>query len=109
MNAFITGSHAYGTPGPESDIDLVVCLDGSTDDEHFLWDNSDNGGSCRFGKLNLITLSPEKFKAWKAVNDELIKRDHSVGREEAIAAFNAAGFGYSDYGQEPLCEHGTLP
>lgn len=27
MNAFITGSHAYGTPREDSDIDLVVLVE----------------------------------------------------------------------------------
>jgi len=95
MNAFITGSYAYGVPHKNSDIDLVVCLDGI--DEDTLWDHSESDKSCRFGKLNLILLSPDRFAEWKRVNDDLLSRGYDVGREEAVAAFQSAGFCAADY------------
>ena len=97
MNAFITGSYAYGVPHKDSDIDLVVCLDGI--DEDTLWDHSESDKSCRFGKLNLILLAPDRFAEWKRINDDLLSRGYDVGREEAVAAFQSAGFGVDDYGR----------
>ena len=99
MNAFITGSYAYGVPNKNSDIDLVVCLGAGTVDGETLWDHSESHNSCRFGKLNLILLAPDRFVEWKRVNDYLINLGYDVSREEAVAAFQSAGFGASDYGQ----------
>lgn len=99
MNAFITGSYAYGVPNKNSDIDLVVCLDAGTIDSETLWDHSESDKSCRFGKLNLILLTPDRFAEWKRVNDDLIDRGYDVSREEAVAAFQSAGFGVDDYGR----------
>jgi predicted nucleotidyltransferase len=97
MNAFITGSYAYGVPHKDSDIDLVVCLEGGTIDEETLWDHSESNKSCRFGKLNLILLAPDRFAEWKRINDDLLSRGYDVGREEAVAAFQSAGFCAADY------------
>lgn len=90
MNAFVTGSHAYGTPRPDSDIDLAVSLTPSE-----LWDLArqadSRSGSCdkvdslMFGRLNLICLSEPHFAAWKAATEELVAR-RTVSREEAIEA-----------------------
>lgn len=68
MNAFITGSHAYGTPRPDSDIDVVVLVDGVT--EYMIHKMSDVYDSkkqtpCVFGKLNLIFCTdPISFTCW---------------------------------------------
>ncbi len=99
FNAFITGSYAYGTPHEESDIDLVICMDGGTIDSENLWYLSESSNTCRFGKLNLIILAPDRFEDWKKVNDELMERGYDVPREEAVAAFQKAGFGTDDYGR----------
>jgi len=71
---FLTGSHRYGKPTAESDIDLVVLI---TDDqitlEHLVLksytakDNSPNsiGESIRYGKLNLIICTTdESYMQW---------------------------------------------
>ncbi len=87
MVPFLTGSHAYGTPTPESDIDVACIL--SAEDFAFLRDKAEkadgsNGDSLMFGKLNLIVLNGEKqYAAWKAGTDEL-KARKPVTREEAI-------------------------
>ena len=91
MNAFITGSHAYGTPKEDSDIDLAVLV--SEENASLLWAHGINeAGSIRFGKLNMVVFyNDENFYRWKKVNDALIKRE-PVTRDEAISAFQEAGF-----------------
>lgn len=93
---FITGSRAYGYPREDSDVDLVVGVSG--DDAMELWKHGSSGeASCRFGKLNLITFhldsstGPDRFKEWRRVHDSLVARK-PVTREEAVAAFQEAGF-----------------
>ncbi len=88
--SFITGSHAYGTPGPHSDVDLCVMVsdaDMQILDRHC---DADNGSmqTTRFGKLNLICLQPSHFEAWRAATNALIAR-RPVTRDEAIAAIKA--------------------
>lgn len=94
MKSFVTGSHAYGTPNENSDIDLVVLLEGS--DTFKLIEHADSNNGClngsggpddvslRFGKLNLIVLADEeKFHLWKAATDTLTAR-RPVTRQEAV-------------------------
>ncbi len=56
MNAFITGSHAYGEPTEKSDIDLVVLV--GEDDQSILAESDDNEGigSIHYSRLNLILV-----------------------------------------------------
>jgi hypothetical protein len=95
--AFITGSHAYGTPEPDSDIDLCVLVD--SDADRFLWGNAAEGhsGPLRFGKLNLVMFCvKERFTQWRDVTNKL-KARAPVTRDEAIEAFQEAGFSSKDY------------
>lgn len=101
--AFITGSHAYGVPRPDSDIDLVVMLStkdritlaqqcpGLTQEECENYaDPEDSGQSLRFGKLNLIIPpSQASFEAWRAATEALEAR-RPVAREDACDAIKAA-------------------
>lgn len=88
MQAFITGSRRYGTPGQDSDIDLVVRCDDDT--ANMLFDLSDQEGSCqtiRFGLLNLIVCTSDStFAKWKQGTEELAAKA-PVTREEAVATF----------------------
>lgn len=72
MTAFLTGSRAYGDPGPDSDVDLVVRVDKETAEK--LRKLSDNGEyPIRFGKLNLVLCaSDQAFGAWRYGTDKLI-------------------------------------
>lgn len=66
MNAFITGSRAYGKPQPESDIDLVIRVESSTADNLEELSGVKNGEPVRFGKLNLILCrTDEEYALWK--------------------------------------------
>lgn len=94
MNAFLTGSRAYGWPTDKSDIDLVVLVDQRTfgilvdllgdPDPHGKSGGNDVSASLRVGKLNLILHTSENaFDAWQEGTDELIARS-PVTREEAV-------------------------
>lgn len=93
MTAFLTGSRAYGTPRPDSDVDLCVLL--SHDDLEALAlqapqangepaSGDENDASLRFGRLNLIAMTdPDRFAAWKEATAELVARK-PVTRDQAI-------------------------
>lgn len=90
MNAFITGSHAYGTPNENSDIDLAILC--SESDSQFLWRNIQDGFTLRTGKLNILAFyNAKNFECWREVTNQL-KAIAPVTREDAVAAFSAAGF-----------------
>jgi hypothetical protein len=79
----------YGTPKPDSDVDLVVVAD--FDDEFFvsmLWDLADDRdgsdcGSLHFGKLNLISVTADEYDRWKRARDRCVA-EKPVTRERAI-------------------------
>lgn len=89
-NAFVTGSRVYGTPRPDSDIDL--CVTGISElDYHLLRENADDhkgsgDGSLVFGRLNLILLDAAEFEVWREATNELAARK-PVTREEAVREF----------------------
>lgn len=90
MSAFLTGSRAYGTPRPNSDIDLVVTIhEQQTLD--LLEEYSDGAGgsrggdrSLRFGRLNLIALEEWEARAWRVATNQL-QAQRPVTKVEAIA------------------------
>ncbi len=93
--AFLTGSHAYGTPTALSDIDLVVYVPDKKAHD-FLWGKTE--GDCddddyptiQFGKLNLVAcFTLKRYDTWLQVTNELIEQK-PVSREDAIKAFQAA-------------------
>lgn len=104
MKAFITGSHAYGTPTEYSDVDLGIAV--SKEDYALLWKLKDkNRKGLRFGPLNIVAFNIDdeeallRFIRWRNTNDKLIARK-PVTKEEACAAFLAAGANIV-YNQEP--------
>lgn len=80
INAFITGSRAYGTPHSRSDIDLVVCV---SEEDLKLIETQANSRVIRYGMLNLIPLTPKEYIAWESANAELIAMK-PVTRDKAI-------------------------
>lgn len=112
MKAFITGSHAYGTPNSNSDVDLVILV-GHADledleklgDKQYEVDRRPVGGrtdsdpgtpgseqhrtaSVRFGRLNLICATdPIAYGVWLKGTRELERRGDKVTREYAVAFF----------------------
>lgn len=91
--AFITGSRAYGTPRPDSDIDLVIKC--SHDDLVLLnsfggkstWNPNNVSANLHFDNLNIIAISSDiVYEAWRLTNEELLKRK-PVTRETAKTEF----------------------
>lgn len=92
--AFITGSYAYGTPHPKSDVDLVVFCNSETSQRlydlfpvHNPSHNPSVDESVRCGKLNIIQVTTQaEYDHWWQGTQELIARK-PVTRDEAIQHF----------------------
>jgi hypothetical protein len=85
---FITGSHAYGTPRPDSDIDLVTLV--NPNDRDKLIQLSDSGKQpIRYGKLNIIACcSKARFDVWKEGTEKLMALGTSVDNAMAKNFFD---------------------
>lgn len=82
MLAFITGSRAYGTIKPDSDIDLVVRVAPVV--AAILEGFSESKAAVRFGRLNLILCtSDEKYAAWKLATSHMMQQSKQFNRDEA--------------------------
>lgn len=96
--ALLTGSHAYGTPHENSDIDLVVLMDNSTAEKLMLLlgaeakkqkDGNYPTTQVTHGKLNLIVeRDPRAFEVWKQGTLQLLS-EAPVTRERACEVFKA--------------------
>ena len=97
MSAYLTGSHAYGTPRADSDVDLVVHIPLGHEAavllknaSHVCFDGP-SSMSLMFGRLNLIVFREiDEFDKWREVTDALASKA-PVTRDEAVAAFDASG------------------
>lgn len=91
MTAFITGSHAYGQPKPDSDIDLVVLLDPNTEDGKILQEQAEQKAPLKYGNLNIIPVSTqERYNGWLETTKQLksIKeKGVCLTREQAVTYF----------------------
>lgn len=99
MTGFVTGSQAYGTPRPYSDIDVVILM--SDDDLRRLREfyektgnkeldeySHESGAAFVFGSLNLLCLTDKaEFNAWNQATKELVSK-RPVTRDEAIACIH---------------------
>lgn len=105
FEAFLTGSHAYGLPRADSDVDIVVLVDaegldvlrrasGRDPDKECESRGSahnavERGDSLMFGKVNLICPpNRAQFDAWHTATVNLRVR-RPVTRDEAIAEIEA--------------------
>lgn len=99
MNAFITGSRAYGQPRADSDIDLVIRCDENTAQLlRQVCDNPDIEGSAgeacnsiRFGKLNLLLCTNDRRFAdfvvgTSELQDAAFRAEH-ITRQDAVQTF----------------------
>lgn len=90
---FITGSHAYGIPSSESDVDLVLLLDERT--RQILESCSETKKvPIRYGNLNLILCHSEaEYDSWKLFTDtttqKAIEDGVRVSSEEAREIFKS--------------------
>lgn len=92
MSAFITGSHAYGEPRPDSDIDLVIeASDDLLDELRDIVGDEYGSGSLRLlcveedtgQRIDLILVRGPAFAAWRAATEEL-SQSAPVSRDEAV-------------------------
>lgn len=105
MNAFVTGSRAYGKPKVGSDVDLVVLV--SKEDMAILKQTADPVATLhpeygdivsvplRFGKLNLIvTTSAIDYGVWLKGTERLeaMASHEPVSRATAVDLFKALRF-----------------
>lgn len=94
--AFITGSHRYGKPTEESDLDLVILLDrdcGSWDEKRLRELSEGAAPQIRFGRLNLILCRTEtEYAYWKAGTEIMAREsrvnDESIGKKKAKRRFD---------------------
>ena len=81
LKVFLTGSQVYGTPRPDSDIDIVLPPMDSEESKKIV--KLLGGFPLKSGKINLIlTNSREEFNVWKTSTD-LLKTIAPVTREVA--------------------------
>jgi len=91
MKAFLTGSHAYGAPTSESDVDLVVLV--TEAEAAVLREQSETKQiPHRYGNLNLIILTDVlEYNAWATFTKDMQTQREDTGqpvtKEEAKAAF----------------------
>ena len=105
--AFVTGSYAYGVPGPDSDVDLVVLVtqadldrlvaavkqERHPQDQNYL---IAGGTSLRFGMLNLICCTNKAYYDVWLEGTKKLKKQAPVSRDFAVNFMarlrNKAGF-----------------
>lgn len=86
MNAFLTGSRAYGEPRPDSDVDLVIQCDEST--AKLLMKLSEDTGAIKFGQLNILACTTKaEYRAWAKGTEECVWH-HPTPRWRAIEIFD---------------------
>ena len=104
---FITGSHAYGSPGPKSDVDLVVLLSRQIKNILNLYNENHETIAIRFGKLNIIPiLTEQEYDAWKEATEQMaeVKRKtgatftKEVASDKIRAAHKRRGLSYPEFG-----------
>ena len=78
-SGFITGSRAYGQPNAESDVDLVLFVDGLA--AFILTQQSETKEiPVRYGNLNLILChSEEEYDAWEKFTQDMIEKARTTG------------------------------
>jgi len=104
LKSYFTGSQVYGTPRPDSDIDLVIRM--SSEElakivhaqvaDTVVWFENSPTASLKFGKLNVIAcITDDAFEKW-AVSTVQLELRAPVTREEAIRTYkNNLICGYS--------------
>lgn len=97
---FLTGSHAYGTPTADSDIDMVVWAEDAQLRELLVG----GGYPIRYGKLNIILCDNETdWGIWKK-GTEALKRVAPVDRETAVAFLQSLGLSQTNMQEEPYSD-----
>lgn len=89
---FLIGSHVYGTPRPDSDIDLVVRMTGKLAIRLYELAGVNPHMPLRFGSLNIIpAVTDEEYEAWMTGLREVLQLQEDSGepvtREQAVRIF----------------------
>jgi Kef-type K+ transport system membrane component KefB len=85
--SFITGSRAYGTPRPDSDVDLVILTDEDT--ATALRTLSDGKGAVRFGKLNLVVCTTQdEYAVWRLGTTQMLRSKSKFSQPQAKAVLD---------------------
>ena len=117
FKAFLTGSRAYGTPRPDSDVDIVMRMPQETVDillsaipaEKVRKYPANDSVSLWFDNLNLICLTTDKaFETWIEGTACLMVRK-PVTRDEAIEEFNKRGIEKCFASQDPSLPKEVVP
>lgn len=102
-HAFVTGSRKYGTPRPDSDIDLVIFVE-SESEYDLLVELADDQGSItcleeyeglvltplRFAKLNLICcVNHDEWQCWHDGTKQM-ETKRPIARDAAVALLEFA-------------------
>lgn len=94
MQAFITGSRAYGKPKADSDVDLVIRCSEETAKWLRLWcddgtTKENSGFPCMFGRLNLIICTTdEQYAVWRLGTTSIQHELTCYTSEQAKAVFD---------------------
>ena len=89
VNAFITGSHAYGKPTSRSDVDLVVRVSEANAAKLRKLAGVKEGQPIMFGKLNLVVCTDDTdFAIWKLGTNILREKEVPTGRLDAKEVFD---------------------
>ena len=67
IESFFTGSRIYGTPRPDSDLDMVVNRDKLTSPEEAAFEavSAEDAGQHRIGQLQIIFQDTAGFYRWQ--------------------------------------------
>ena len=87
MLSFITGSRVYGTPRPDSDVDLVILTEEGT--ATALRTLSDGKGAIRFGKLNLVVCTTtDEYAVWRLGTTQMLRSKSKFSQQQAKAVLD---------------------
>jgi len=110
MISFITGSRAYGTVTPKSDIDLVVRMDEATAQllrklsDPVLTRSGDPQIVIKFGRINIIACTTdEQFAVWRLGTTQMQRSGKRHDWEQAKNIFDVLreAVGIKDLGDSP--------
>lgn len=103
--AFLIGSRVYGTPRPDSDLDLVILAEPEVRRALYDFADTEPKGPLRFGNLNIIVATTvEEYRTWgqallTALDDS---RFEPITRDEAVMLFKSVGVNGGYGGKPPL-------
>jgi hypothetical protein len=91
VKPFLTGSHAYGTPHKDSDIDIVMMIDdadleevlGENDEFETKGEHSGGNPSYLIGNVNFIVVDKLEYDCWLEATNMMKSSGHKFNKKEA--------------------------